>query len=203
MTAFLEQHHLGALDRKGARARQQRRPPTAPRVEQLTAADEILPERRGARDAEARAWLLEDLPAERQPLVDERRPRGRVCSLHSCRETGRAAADHENVVLMVSSETEARGAKACVAGGEAAGHTRRRRALLAGRHLRQRRADGRLVDRGQLPALLLLADERAQPRCELRLPFWTPYEPYSTCSGFGNGTSLSLLPFDLLNCARR
>src|SRR5206468_11751453 len=35
------------------------------------------------------------------------------------------------------------------------------------------------------------------------LPFWTPYEPYSTCSGFGKATSFSTFPFDLLNCASR
>ena len=117
-----------------------------------------------ARDPEARARLLEDLPAEASAARRRRAtPRPALGRLDRCGEPGRATADHQDVVRRgahLRRRLEVGASDAWPAAEPPA--TIPRRVLLAGRHRRQRRADRRLVDLRQLAALLLLADERAQ-----------------------------------------
>ena len=160
------------------------------RLDQRAPAQVVAAERRAGRGPRSRR-LLVDLAAERRALVDERDLEAAPGGLGGGGEPGGPAADDEEVVRSI-------------AGHRAAAHAAARsRASLAGGHRRERRALGLLVDRRQLAVLLDVAEELVQVLTSAVLPFWTAYEPYCTFSGFLNPTCLSLLPFDLLNCASR
>jgi hypothetical protein len=68
------------------------------RVDELAAARVVATEPTRARDAKAWAGLLEDLPAERGSLVDDRDREPSRGRLHPRCQPGRASADHQNVV---------------------------------------------------------------------------------------------------------
>ena len=122
-------------DRNGARARQQLGPRPLRAFDQRHGRGRSRGRARRARDPEARARLLEDLPAERRPLVDDsdREARGLPPPLlRRVRPGRRRSRERRSGDGVISAE--ARGwARECVAGGSAAGHDRARvRYLQAG-----------------------------------------------------------------------
>ncbi len=98
MCAFLQENDVGAVDRDGARPRQQLGAAALGPLEQRASTDEIPTERFRTRDAEAGPGLLEDLAAERRPFVDDRDEEPCLRRLHRGGEARRATADHEDVV---------------------------------------------------------------------------------------------------------
>jgi hypothetical protein len=95
--AVFDEHDRRAPDRHGARPREQldTRPLRRPR--ELAAAQVVAAERLGPRDAEARAGLLEDLPAEGRPLVGEGDAQPGESRLGAGGEARRPAADDKEV----------------------------------------------------------------------------------------------------------
>ena len=96
--ALLDDDDRRLADRDRARPEQQPGAGALGSLDQLAAAEEVGSERLRIGDAKARAGLLEDLAAERGPLVDEADREAGRGRLGSRREPRGSAADDEDVV---------------------------------------------------------------------------------------------------------
>ena len=145
--ALGDEHRLGAAQRDAARSEQQRRAGCLGRVDQRPSAPVIPRRARGV--PHRQPGLLEDLPAERRPLVDERdrararRPRRRPRA-RQARPRRRAGRTRLLIARAAGRPVARRRPGARVSGPP------RPVDALAVRHRRQRRALGLLVDLGEL-----------------------------------------------------
>jgi hypothetical protein len=95
--ALLEEHDRRAVDRYRTRLREQARTRPFGRFDERPPAAEVGAELVRSRDPEPRAGLLEDLPAQGRPLIDERDRQTGGCRLDGGGEPRRAAADDEEI----------------------------------------------------------------------------------------------------------
>jgi len=97
-SSFLHEHRLGPADREAARAKEHACAAALGRIDERAPTEVVATEGSVVTNAEAR--LLEDLPAERGPLVGERNVEAARGCLEGGGEPCRPAADDEEVVRL-------------------------------------------------------------------------------------------------------